>query len=218
MSNSYGLSFSLSMLIEYALGSYNQDRDGKATANSPTVNGQSRLYMAGKSTARWINAWKKKLHGQRSSFKYTAIEMDECTTGAPSRKLSGEELSASAASLTSFEGDEPTEEERQTLRKVADRMPWPAFLVAIVELCERFTYYGLSGPFQNYIQNSYHDPNGLPGAIGMIKCFIGHHTQILIPPRPRRDRRDKLDRLLSILVLCHANFRRHRFRPVSRQI
>lgn len=37
------------------------------------------------------------------------------------------------------------------------------FLIAIVELCERFTYYGLSGPFQNYISNSYHDPNDLPG-------------------------------------------------------
>lgn len=36
-----------------------------------------------------------------------------------------------------------------------------------MELCERFTYYGLSGPFQNYMSNSYHDPNGLPGAIGL---------------------------------------------------
>lgn len=65
------------------------------------------------------------------------------------------------------DGDEPTEHELQTLRKVADKLPWSAFLVAVVELCERFTYYGLSGPFQNYISNSYHDANGLPGAIGM---------------------------------------------------
>lgn len=44
--------------------------------------------------------------------------------------------------------DAPTDEERQTLRKVSDKLPWSAFLVALVELCERFAYYGLSGPFQ----------------------------------------------------------------------
>ena len=79
----------------------------------------------------------------------------------------------SSASMSSFEGadDEPTEEDRATLRKVSDKLPWSAFLVAVVELCERFTYYGLSGPFQNYIQNSYHDPSGLPGAIGRLSPF-----------------------------------------------
>jgi proton-dependent oligopeptide transporter, POT family len=46
------------------------------------------------------------------------------------------------------DADTPTDEERQTLRKVADKLPWSAFLVALVELCERFAYYGLTGPFQ----------------------------------------------------------------------
>lgn len=65
------------------------------------------------------------------------------------------------------EGDEPTEEELATLRKVADHLPWSAFIVALVELCERFTYYGLSGPFQNYIQ--YHpDDTPVRGAIGTV--------------------------------------------------
>lgn len=72
----------------------------------------------------------------------------------------------SPASIASFDNDEPTEEERATLRLVADKLPWSTFLVAMIELCERFTYYGLSGPFQNYIQNEYNDPKGLPGAIG----------------------------------------------------
>lgn len=45
----------------------------------------------------------------------------------------------------SADGDEPTEEEKRTLRKVSDKLPWSAFIVCIVELCERFTYYGLSG-------------------------------------------------------------------------
>ena len=61
--------------------------------------------------------------------------------------------------------EEPTEEELRTLVRVADKLPWSAWLVAVIELCERFAYYGLSGPFQNYIQNPYHGGK-LPGAIG----------------------------------------------------
>ena len=78
----------------------------------------------------------------------------------------------SAASLSSFEADEPTEEENATLRHVSDKLPWSAFLVAAIELCERFTFYGLSGPFQNYIQNDYntvHNTDTIPGAIGKSK-------------------------------------------------
>jgi hypothetical protein len=60
----------------------------------------------------------------------------------------------------------PTDIELKTLKRVADELPWSAFLIAIVELCERFAFYGLLGPFQNYIANKYKDPNGLPGAIG----------------------------------------------------
>ena len=64
-----------------------------------------------------------------------------------------------------MEEDEPTEEELATLRKVSDHLPWSAFIVAMVELCERFTYYGLSGPFQNYIQYHPHD-SPIQGGIG----------------------------------------------------
>ena len=61
-----------------------------------------------------------------------------------------------ASSRSSSDGDELTEEEKQTLRKVSDKLPWSTFLVAVVELCERFAYYGLSGPFQNYMSNSWY--------------------------------------------------------------
>jgi len=71
--------------------------------------------------------------------------------------------------LSSFDIDVPTTEDFATLPKVADKLPWGAFLVAIVELCERFAYYGLSGPLQNYMSNKYNDPNGLPGAIGLAQ-------------------------------------------------
>ena len=53
-----------------------------------------------------------------------------------------------------------------TLRHIGDKIPYSAWLVAVVELAERFTYYGLTGPFQNYMQNKRDDPR-LPGALGL---------------------------------------------------
>ncbi|KAF2160609.1 hypothetical protein M409DRAFT_70348 [Zasmidium cellare ATCC 36951] len=96
------------------------------------------------------NPFKADDNGAASRGEYELVD-----NGGPSnRKVEGEE-------------EILTEAEKQSLRKVADDLPWSTFLVAIVELCERFTYYGLSGPFQNYISNSYHDPSGLPGALGL---------------------------------------------------
>ncbi|TFK37848.1 POT family-domain-containing protein [Crucibulum laeve] len=46
----------------------------------------------------------------------------------------------------------PTEEERVTLRRVADKIPWNAYLIAFVELAERFSFYGSSVVFTNFIQ------------------------------------------------------------------
>lgn len=75
------------------------------------------------------------------------------------------EVKAGAVGTITADGDSPTEEEKQTLRKVSDTLPWSAFIICIVELCERFTYYGLSGPVQNYVENDY--GGSLPGALGM---------------------------------------------------
>lgn len=63
-------------------------------------------------------------------------------------------------------GVKPTAEELRTLRKVGEPLPKAAFLVAIVELCERFTYYGASGLFQNYISRPRSGELGR-GALGM---------------------------------------------------
>ncbi|KAK9456022.1 POT family-domain-containing protein [Dipodascopsis uninucleata] len=61
--------------------------------------------------------------------------------------------------------EEISEEDFRTLRKVSDRLPMSTWLVAMIELCERFTYYGLSGVMMNYMQNK---PGGaIPGAIGL---------------------------------------------------
>ncbi|KAJ1304342.1 hypothetical protein OPQ81_005499 [Rhizoctonia solani] len=46
----------------------------------------------------------------------------------------------------------PTEEEKRTLRRIAGHIPISAWLVVIVEFAERFSYYGTTGPFVNYIQ------------------------------------------------------------------
>ncbi|KAF8465917.1 putative MFS peptide transporter Ptr2 [Kalaharituber pfeilii] len=68
------------------------------------------------------------------------------------------------------DGGEPTEHENATLRHIGDKIPYRAYLVAIVELAERFTYYGLTGPFQNYMQNEravVRDGGARPGALGL---------------------------------------------------
>ncbi|KAI5294670.1 hypothetical protein KEM52_003488 [Ascosphaera acerosa] len=63
------------------------------------------------------------------------------------------------------DGQEPTEYEKKTLLHVGERLPLSAFLVAVVELCERFTYYGMQGLFQNYVQRPLDGPER--GALGM---------------------------------------------------
>ena len=66
------------------------------------------------------------------------------------------------------EGDEPSEHEVKTLRRIGDKFPKSAYLIAVVELAERFTYYGCQGLFQNYINNR---PDGYDGAPGL---GLGH--------------------------------------------
>lgn len=73
--------------------------------------------------------------------------------------------------------EEPTEEELKTLRRVQGPIPKRCYLIAIVELAERFAYYGLSTPFQNYMANGPDDnPKGLlqlntTGATGLSYFF-----------------------------------------------
>ncbi|KAJ8082330.1 hypothetical protein PM082_008183 [Marasmius tenuissimus] len=61
--------------------------------------------------------------------------------------------------------ESPTEEERQTLRRVSDSLPWNAFLIAIVELAERFSFYGCTVVFTNFIQQK-RPPESSTGAGG----------------------------------------------------
>ncbi|KAJ7662520.1 POT family-domain-containing protein [Mycena polygramma] len=68
----------------------------------------------------------------------------------------------------------PTEEERLTLRRVSDKVPWNAYLIASVEAAERFSFYGSSVVFTNFIQHALPPgshtgaggPKGQSGALG----------------------------------------------------
>ncbi len=52
----------------------------------------------------------------------------------------------------SADGRAPTEEELHTLRRVPEKIPWNIYTIAFVELCERFSYYGTTAVFTNFIQ------------------------------------------------------------------
>ncbi|KOS23175.1 putative peptide transporter ptr2 [Escovopsis weberi] len=72
--------------------------------------------------------------------------------------------------------DKPTEEELQTLRRVSGKIKWSMWTIAFVELCERFSYYGSSVLYTNFVNRplppgsttgSAPSSDGLPGALGM---------------------------------------------------
>lgn len=45
-------------------------------------------------------------------------------------------------SVNASQSDAPTEEDLKTLLRVSGKIPWTAYTIAFVELCERFSYYG----------------------------------------------------------------------------
>ncbi|KAJ5481131.1 Peptide transporter PTR2 [Penicillium diatomitis] len=91
------------------------------------------------------------------------------------------------------DGGEPTDNEKRSLRHIAENLPISAWLVAIVELCERFTYYGMSGLFQNYVFRPFRNPDGTPRRIlvllfwcySMLPPLPESHWEILLDLSPR---------------------------------
>lgn len=53
-----------------------------------------------------------------------------------------EQENDTSASTSMNEHERPTEAELTTLRRVSGQIPWTAYAVAFIELCERFSYYG----------------------------------------------------------------------------
>ncbi|KAJ4051998.1 peptide transporter ptr2 [Fusarium oxysporum] len=86
---------------------------------------------------------------------------------------------ANAVSLSDSTSDRlpPTTEEKQKLRKIAGRIPWVSYLLCIVELAERASFYGCKTVFNNFLQFplpkggngagavAKNDPNGHAGAL-----------------------------------------------------
>lgn len=63
-------------------------------------------------------------------------------TGAPLPEVEKSGFQDTEAGSAYSGEEEPTEQEKKTLRRVGDKFPASAYLIAVVELCERFTYYG----------------------------------------------------------------------------
>jgi POT family proton-dependent oligopeptide transporter len=99
--------------------------------------------------------------------------------------LTSDEMSAPSFDRSSQDFEEmihedgseyPTTEEIATLRHVPFTLPVRTWLVCVIELCERFCYFGVSGIFNNYISNPYgsgapYTGDKLPGAIGRGSAF-----------------------------------------------
>ncbi|KAI8668624.1 hypothetical protein NCS57_00674100 [Fusarium keratoplasticum] len=87
------------------------------------------------------------------------------------------EAKALATVDTDPEYPAPSPEEQHTLRKVAGRIPWSSYLLCIVELAERASFYGVKTVFNNFMQFplpkggngagavAKNDPNGHAGAL-----------------------------------------------------
>ena len=56
------------------------------------------------------------------------------------------------------DGMEPNEHEKKHLRHIGESLPFSTFLVAFVELCERFTFYGCQGIFQVWLAKNLQSP------------------------------------------------------------
>jgi POT family proton-dependent oligopeptide transporter len=72
--------------------------------------------------------------------------------------------------------DKPTEEELRTLRRVSGKIKWSMWTIAFVELCERFSYYGSSVLYTNFVNHELPigsntgaplESGGQAGALGM---------------------------------------------------
>lgn len=69
----------------------------------------------------------------------------------------------------------PTDEELRTLPRVSGKIKWAMYTIAFIELCERFSYYGSSVLYTNYVGQKLPegsntgaplDPDGQAGALG----------------------------------------------------
>lgn len=95
--------------------------------------------------------------------------MEDALTTAPAPVLAGLDPNHHHVTLKPSQSEYydngfliPTEEELETLPKIAGTMPWTAYLLCGVEFAERASYYGCKQVFKNFIRGKL--PEGGNGA------------------------------------------------------
>ncbi|ODH41018.1 hypothetical protein ACO22_01469 [Paracoccidioides brasiliensis] len=91
------------------------------------------------------------------------------------KAIDGAAYNSTHDSLDDLNQRAPTVDEIQTLRRVPGEIPWIAYSIGFVELCERFSYYGTTIVFVNFIQRAMPEgsttgaagTNATPGALGL---------------------------------------------------
>lgn len=85
--------------------------------------------------------------------------MDDTFTSAPSQVVAGLDEKQHYVNLAPIHDNMdangqvmPTEEELETLPRIAGTMPWSAYMLCGVEFAERASYYGCKQVFKNFIR------------------------------------------------------------------
>lgn len=93
-------------------------------------------------------------------------EVPGATAGATDSEMSPQRSHLSTSRGDSVEewDHNVSQDDLVNLRRVSGKIPWIVFTVAFVELCERFSYYGTTVVFVNFIQQPL--PRGSPTGAG----------------------------------------------------
>ncbi|KAJ7866232.1 peptide/h+ symporter protein [Mycena olivaceomarginata] len=101
-----------------------------------------------------------------------ALPLSNTVTG--DRSISDEPKTSDTDSANSVleNSEDVTQHDLSTLRHVRDRIPWQAFTVAVVEFAERWTYYGTTNLYNNYIRAPL-PPGSLDGSVARADRAFG---------------------------------------------
>jgi POT family proton-dependent oligopeptide transporter len=81
-----------------------------------------------------------------------AVAMAEVHTDISKEAEVAHHSTNSLPAPASDDGSSITDDDLVSLRRVSGQIKWVAFTIAFVELCERFSYYGTTVVFVNFIQ------------------------------------------------------------------
>ncbi|KAG9018264.1 hypothetical protein FRB90_011718 [Tulasnella sp. 427] len=84
-----------------------------------------------------------------------AVDLKKVPEVDEKKDWSNAEYESQSGHVITEDGVHPTEDELHgpnKLRRISDAIPWPAYLIALIELAERFSYYGTTAVFTNFIQ------------------------------------------------------------------